>query len=85
MSSSLRLGLLALGLACAPLLARAGVLIPPHIPAADAARVDAILARLGAARDFNAVAISADGTRLAWVANTPDGARLTLASIDGSG
>ena len=83
MSSSLRPGLLALGLACAPLLARAGVLTPPHIPPADAARVDAILARLGAAHEFSAVAISPDGLQLAWVLDTPAGARLYLIAAQG--
>ncbi len=85
MMGCLRPSLLALAVVCAPLLARADGVAPATVPAADAARVDAILARLGAAKDFNAVAISADGTLLAWVAETPDGARLTLASIDGSG
>lgn len=63
--------------------AQAGVLPPVAIAPADAARVDAILLRLGAAHAFDAVAIAPDGARLAWIVQTAQGARLQLANGDG--
>lgn len=54
------------------------------IPAADQARVDAILTRLGAVQHFQAVAISPNAQQLAWVLNTADGPRIQLAASDGA-
>ncbi len=84
MSSSLRSSLLTIGLLCAPLLARSETIPPPKVPAAVSARVDAILARLGEAKAFAAVAISPHARHLAWVEKTTDGARLYLANGNGS-
>ncbi|MCK9367656.1 MAG: S9 family peptidase [Metallibacterium scheffleri] len=85
MSLPSRMFTLLLGLAFAPRLAQAASVIPPpEVPAAVSARVDAILARLGAAKAFAAVAISPHARHLAWIEKTTDGARLYLANGNGS-
>ncbi|MHB1588371.1 MAG: hypothetical protein ACYCUL_02050, partial [Metallibacterium scheffleri] len=85
MSLPSRMFTLLLGLAFAPRLAQAASVIPPPtVPAAVSARVDAILARLGAAKALAAVAISPHARHLAWIEKTTDGARLYLANGNGS-